>query len=598
MKKFFTVLISLAYFFTVQAQWTSDPGQNTLLSKGDTTYAYGEFRMNPQDSAYYHLYYYKVDDPAINYVIYLQKYDFNGVKQWADKGVLISNGPSMIWVPGVELVFNQDSCIYLAYSRLEPPGGSGDSLLHMRLNKVTNQGVKLWGDEGIDISDPENFGDYGPHLMVASDNNVVISFDVSFLDESLEFLDSYKTRVAKYAPDGSLLWAHTIPQNPGNMDWGSRLLELDDNKTMIVYKHDTIFKDPDTAAYWYDQSLRSWQYDADGSPVFDRPKHIFKYPLLLSDLWINPINCRKDKNGGVYVAANYFENYVFKTFIQYIDENSDTVWPKPVTVSADELMNTDRGSFSMEYIDESDELLIFWIEKVLEQESSRNSIMGQKINKDGQRIWGENGKLFHPIVSMMDTIFGWPVVKLLSDGHALFCYMEYVSAEAMVYIRAEKFDYDGMMVWPAQTMVSNRPDLKNALRVSDEINEQCVAIWELDLHEMHNENSILYGQNIKSDGQIGTWIAESDMAGFIELYPNPVSNKASVKIKLHGKNSLKDASISIYDVQGKMVGSFNVSALQLHDSEIELPLQGIQEGLYLVYIKTPDVITACKLLVY
>ena len=597
MKKLFLLFLGVIAGCFLQAQWVSDPSTNTRLSNEDTSYAYGVFRACPIDSSYYHLYFLHTDDPSVNFVIYLQKYDYNGVQQWENEGVLISGGPQRKWTSGMNMAFSPDNCLYVAYSRLLSPTGSTDTLVHIFLNKVSLDGEKLWGNEGIDISDPNDFGDYGPELLVTQQNNVVISYDNLCLDESLENFDTYKVKVKQFAPDGTLMWSQLIPRNPANMDWGSRLAEMDNQKLMILYNHDSIFEDPDTAAFWYDQCIRSWPLDIDGNPVFEHPKQVFKYPRLFSDVWINPIECLKDKNGGVYFSANYTQNYVFRTFIQYLDENSDTLFPHAMSISTGDLANTDRGSYSMAYNDLMDELVVFWIEKILDPTNPRNSIMGQKFNIEGQRVWEENGKLFHPVVSMFDTIYGWPVLKHANDGQLLFIYLENIIADQKVNLKAEKYNPDGTMSWPEQILMSDRPDLKTGLCVTNEVNEQFVATWNLDLHEYHIPNSVLYGQNIKTNGHIGTGINDyTNKEISASIFPNPVGKEQAVNIKLTTQSS-SDLSIRLINLQGQEILTWGNTRLSVGENVVEIPLNHIPDGIYLINIVTAEGLYNGKLIV-
>ena len=159
--------------------------------------------------------------------------------------------------------------------------------------------------------------------------------------------------------------------------------------------------------------------------------------------------------------------------------------------------------------------------------------MVQKFNMEGQHVWEENGKLFHPVVSMFDTIYGWPVLKHANDGQLLFFYLENIIADQKVNLKAEKYNPDGTMSWPEQILMSDRPDLKTGLCVTNEVNEQFVATWNLDLHEYHIPNSVLYGQNIKTNGHIGTDIIHYiNKETAVTVFPNPVNNEQVVKIKM------------------------------------------------------------------
>jgi len=594
MKKLLLLFLSFVTCSLIQAQWISDPDVNTLLSTGDTTYSYGEFRVNPQDSSYYNLYYNHVDDPTVNFVIYLQKFDFNGVKQWQDKGILVSNAANRTWVPGLNMAFNQDSCIYVAYSKVIPQQGTEDTLVHMCMNKITQNGEKLWGDEGIDISEPDAFGDYEPELLVSNANNIVISYSNSILDDFLG-MEVSKVKIKQYSPDGSLLWWHDMPLNQGQMDWGSRLVQMDNN-IMILYKHDTIYEDPDTAAYRFYQSIHSWQFDENGNPVFDQPKNVFNYPYLLGEVPLAPIKYQKDKNGGLYFSTGYESYLVFHTFVQYLDENSDTLFPHAMKVSTNDFPSTDRGDYDLGYFEESDELAVIWIEKVYETGNEKVSILGQKFNKDGQRLWDENGMVLHSFVSMNDKKYSWSVVKNSSDNNVVFLYMEYLMQNEIVNVRAEKLNSEGAMVWPKQTLLSSRPDVKAFLFVTNEIDEQFVATWDLDLGAGYN--NILYGQNIKTDGQIGTGI--NDMINPISklsIYPNPMDNVGVFKIRLKTQNptSLK---IRMINIHGQEIISHETGRLPVGENEVEVPLNGIHEGLYVIYFVANNNISSCKIIVY
>jgi|GEM_PF-5789862 len=91
---------------------------------------------------------------------------------------LIVSAMTAQWVSGVELIPNQDSCINVAYSKVAFYPGPQDSANRIFMNKVTKNGIKLRGEEGIQVSESTACFSYSPVLLNTEDNQVCIGYEV------------------------------------------------------------------------------------------------------------------------------------------------------------------------------------------------------------------------------------------------------------------------------------------------------------------------------------------------------------------------------------------------------------------------------------
>ncbi len=593
------ILMALTFSFVVQAQWTDNPLQNNLLSGADSTYSYGEFRVNPIDSSYYLFYYHKVADSALNYALYLKKYNFHGVSQWGELGLLIDDAPNKTWVPGVDIAFSNDSRIYLGYTSYTTDTITGDDVAHIHLNALTLSGEKLWGNHGIEISNPESYADFGITLLVTDEQNLLASYEQYFKNEELQIDMSFLV-TKQYSPQGELQWSYSPPIEDKQYQLDATLVKTE-GRNMCVYKQDQVTVINDTTTM-FDQVLMAQQFDEAGTPLFAHPKLLFTYNHYFNDPPMMPYKLTPDNNGGFYLASFYAEHITadFQLFVQRMDPYAEPLfYPNPVPVAIRFGVHIERADFDMACFKDSPELLIVWVEREGMGVDATERIVGQKISQEGVRRWGIEGMEIYPPLYTIDEKYGWVNVKQASDGNNLIFHLDYLSEDQSVKVIARKIDEDGNKVWTDDAVLSSSDSEKRGLDVTEEIDGQWVATWNKHLEWMesgiHNVD-ILYGQNITSRGSIGTGIFAWSKASIdFNLFPNPARDRVQLEIQ---STTNERAQITVLNTAGQKVIQVESWPLYPGSNAYTLPVQSLKSGLYVVQVKLGTGMAAAKLQVY
>jgi len=569
----------ILYVNIISAQWVSDPSANTLLAGVDTAYAYGEMVGNSHDSASYLLYYKSTSPIPPFFKLYLQKIDYHGYRKFGNDGILIDPGPNKTWVAGVAVVPNQDSCVYVAYSKVLFYPGPQDTITAIFMNKVTKNGVKLWGDEGIRVSKGSTTcSSYSPYLLATEDNQVCVGYIT--IDSTLTPTGSLQNVILrKLSASGTLVWEYTFPKGSAEFNWGVSMHPMDNGNILAICRHDsTDFNDTS-----FMQSLWAQKFDANGLPLFAQPKNILSYPKYTGDYPMTLVHVESNSANGFYIGVAYDEGSVtIQTFVQQIDANANTLFPEPVPVIIDAANDLERTDFGIRYLPETQELLVIWAEKKFTTHEA--SILGQKISSAGTRVWGDSGKELYPKITMMDSTYAFLTLRKSGTNESILFFMKRITSSAAISSYAAKFDANGNSVWAKTVLISNKPGSTIALMALEEIGSQLVAYYSYKVDSAHNHQSKgqLYGQNIYNNGSIGVGVEEIVATSFpMNVFPNPASDYVSVDFQLESSSIL---NASLWSSDGRMIRTWEYSKAPTGHSQLLFDVKGIPDGFYILKV--------------
>ncbi|MDD4602891.1 MAG: T9SS type A sorting domain-containing protein [Bacteroidales bacterium] len=559
------------------AQWVSDPSANTLLAGVDSAYAYGEMVGNSNDSASYLLYYKSTLPKAPFFNLYLQKIDYHGYRKFGNDGILIDPGPNRTWVSGVAVVPNQDSCVYVAYSKVQFYPGPEDTVNAIFLNKLTKNGVKMWGDEGVQISKGSTAcSSFSPYLLVTEDNQVCIGY-ITIDSVGTPIGNFQNVILKKLSATGTLIWEYTFPREFAEFNWGVSMYPTANGNIMAICRHDsTDFSDTS-----FLQSLWAQKIDANGLPLFAHPKNILSYPKYTGDYPMTMVHVERNSEDGFYVGVAYDQGAVsIQTFIQHIDADANTLFPEPVPVVIDAATDLERADFGIRYLPETQELLVVWAEKNFSTHTA--SILGQKISSTGTRIWGDSAKELYPKVSMLDSTYAFLTLRKSGINESILFFMKRITSSAAIFSYANKLDPDGNSVWGKTTLLSNKSGNNVALLALEEVGNQWVAYYtdQMDTTYSHLCKGQLFGQNIFNNGSIGVGVKEIvPVLSSLTVYPNPASGNISVDFELETSSNIQAA---LWSQDGRMIRNWEFSNVSVGKSHLSFDVKGIPDGLYIL----------------
>lgn len=591
-KSIFIICSLILTVNSAMAQWVSDPSVNTLLAGVDTACAYGEMVGNSNDSASYLLYYKSTAPNPPFFKLYLQKIDYHGYRKFGNDGILIDPGPNKTWVAGVAVVPNQDSCVYVAYSKVLFYPGPQDTVTAIFMNKVTKNGVKLWGDEGIRVSKGSTTcSSYSPYLLATEDNQVCVGYIT--IDSTLTPTGSLQNVILrKLSSAGTLVWEYTFPQGSAEFNWGVSMHPMDNGNIMAICRHDsTNFNDTS-----FMQSLWAQKFDANGLPLFAKPKNILSYPKYTGDYPMTMVQVESNSEDGFYIGVAYDEGVItIQNFIQQIDANANTLFPEPVPVIIDAATNLERTDFGIRYLPETQELLVIWAEKNFTTHTA--SILGQKISSMGTRVWGDSAKEFYPKISMMDSTYAFLTLRKSGTNESILFFMKRISPSAAIYSYASKLDPSGNSVWGKTVLLSNKSGSNIGLIALEEIGSQWVAYYidQMDSAHYHQSKGQLYGQNIFNNGSIGVGVEEIVATSFpMTVFPNPAFDHISVDFKLASSSII---NASLWSSDGRMIQTWEYSKVAAGHSQLLFDVKGIPDGFYVLKVRDGNRSSTAKVMI-
>ena len=182
MKKILLLLfVSLAL-----SQWSSEPDSPQLLGSGvqaqvKATSDGGVYVAWLTDMGGYH--------------VYLQRFNSEGVAQFEDGGMLISDNSNASWIAVFHMNLDVDSENNAIITVLDERSGPWNVYAY----KIAPDGSLIWGDDGLALSSSNNTN-YSPRLAVFPDNSVVVTWSVE--DSAVRF--------QRISADGNLMWGDGI----------------------------------------------------------------------------------------------------------------------------------------------------------------------------------------------------------------------------------------------------------------------------------------------------------------------------------------------------------------------------------------------------
>ena len=98
----------------------------------------------------------------------------------------------------------------------------------------------------------------------------------------------------------------------------------------------------------------------------------------------------------------------------------------------------------------------------------------------------------------------------------------------------------------------------------------------------HKPELVIEGTNLKSAKAILDFTSDADM----RIYPNPMQTGYKLIFELSGFENETEATISIMDISGRIAYSTNVQTQDIASQEIQISLDGVSAGMYMVSVRS------------
>ena len=471
MKKYILIfLISMSANFTSFAQWVDDPVVNSVVCDLGGEQAVPHIAFDNTGNFYVGFY----SSDAGNYDIRLQYYNFSGIAQWANNGILISDKTQNTWITEWDLgVDNNGNCV-IAFNDVR------DGNANIYAYSISPSGSFRWGADGIQLtSDPQD--EYVPSISVTSSNNAIVAWSRPTSSES-------EIVMQKITPSGTLAWGSAgITFQSGSQSYtGARVLGVDgDNYIMGFYKETGNF--PALTRHIYVQKFNGsgntiWTSDvlvsnANGISAFTNFTIASDNSNGIILAWMD------DRNGDNNINAS----------VQRVLSDGSITWPSNGSSCMTSTSNSNQNP-QLLGVNGNNETLVSWSKKNSGQ--TQTAIAGQKFSDTGALLWGNDGIEF---IAMSSDVSGVVGGSIFSGTSALIVYDEWVSGSSIYsHIKGIGVDDAGSIIWsPASTLMAGRTTEKVHIVNSDMHNDMLIAVWE------EGSSSDIYMQNIYTDGTIG-----------------------------------------------------------------------------------------------
>ncbi len=401
-----------------------------------------------------------------NYNVRLQRLDNQGNKLWEENGILVSDHPSMTWLTDWDMTADHDNHAILTWQDIRSDGNNNTVAY-----RIAPDGTFVWGEDGIMLSNSTAF-DAAPKVTVTDANNAVFAWQA----ENVIIMQ-------KISPDGTKQWGEWgITFSSDNTYSWPQLLPVGDDEVILKFYDDS-------GPVWAPtRHLLAQKFDADGEAVWPSITIINDEGNIQA--WHQILSFINDGNDGFYIAWHDFtlSGTQASAWIQHVDSNGQ------VQFETNGLLLSTRINFNQFYPSvakpENDEnVYVYWRE--VNGEQNQWGIYGQKVSPEGNRIWGDEGKIIYVV-----------------GGEAYYPYLADAVDEDVVILyengsdqlKAARIDSNGSFVWePSDVAVSDNTSAKVHLSASAFDGNQWVFAWE----DSRSGNDDIYAQNLNKNGSIG-----------------------------------------------------------------------------------------------
>ena len=460
MKKLFFIIIALAAFVTLQAQWVNNPAQNTFLA--NTAADAGEVYLATSPNGNIYVQWSQFGPNSWSPT--LQLIDPTGVPQWATSGIHPSYHQMASWSQGFAMVATSDNAVVTCFAT------EADQTIAIKINP---DGSYAWGEQGLTL-----FGGVGnsrTELLAGDDGGVwALGTDI----------DTGKLYVCYIEADGTLNPTITISDNNGKLCMFGLMVPTN-NGIFVVYE-----KEQWAYTYFYEKEIWVEGYNKNGEAISTPAK--LMDPQTIGGSYSHYVV--PDGLGGGYVyiwhpAIQSFNVYVFHFNAQGVSTIQD-LNGVPVHDTSTSYYYLDANA-TVDPI--THDLLIAYIETDAQYQALCR-VYVNRITTTGYRAWG-NGNV------VLDYGTDNTCSDLLIDAHpygTMFSLI-YNEQDYNSIVKAKGFDMDCHEQWT--TVMSSqaypRSMCKNTTGFMGSMN---VVAWA---NNTNNGPGGLYGQNIGWDGGMG-----------------------------------------------------------------------------------------------
>ncbi len=515
------LLVSLlALPLVATAQWSADPLLNLSIADRTSEQVIPKIAATPDGGCYVGWF----DLSSGSYQVYLQRLDAAGNEQWSHNGILVSAHPQNSWLVDWDMMADSNGNAVLVF--VDARAGSDWDVNAYSLSPA---GDFLWGDDGIALSDNDDF-EASPNVTETADGDFVVVWsrgpDVGDGD----------IRMQRISPAGSLLLAAggiSVAAEAGKSPSFCDLAPAGPDGVVVTWIRDTRY-------YYSARHLRAERFEADGSSSWGAPVEV--YDAASVPMGYQHEIC-SDGAGGAVLLWHSALTSIFNSYVQHLDASGAELWPhNGMSVSTLGGMNHISPSFTHDTA--TGDTYVFWDERNSSQ--SQWGLFGQRFDAAGNRLWGASGMEFLPT----STLYVSTIRALPAPGGAMVFWIDEPTGYGSDRVRGLRLNEDGDSQWgPAPVEIATTPSVKARLPVAASPSGSALLVWEDDRAGTVD----VYGQSVNPDGSLGVATGlppTPDAAVRLAAHPNPFNPKTTLSFELTVSARTR---LDIYDAGGRHV---------------------------------------------
>jgi len=480
-KVLFTIFLLFLVAFYTNAQFTSNPDENTQLSNLSGEQAIPKIAVCSDGSMYVSWF----SNESGNYNMRLQYLDVDGNAQWEENGLLISDEPQMTWLTDYDLTVDPDNYAVITFQDIRETDNNPVGY------RVSPAGTMAWGESGIMLSDNANF-EPAPKVCATEAGNLIFAWQSQG--------DASEVHLQKVSPAGDLLWGDGIALFETGIEYTAPYLQPADGDYVFLIWH------KETGPFWApNRGLYVQKLNTDGS--FMWPEDVEIFAPVASGAVVSLVICRDNDGGIIFSKYGNDSGTHFNCWVNHMSADGTLTMPaNGVLVSTS--MSQNHMYPAPSFLPETEEIVVFFSEQDLNQ--NMRGLYAQKIDLLGNRLWSDNGIVLIPL---SNNDYSLPQANGYMDM-AICVYGAYEFGNfSDEKVQAVMLDSEGNYVWDDEFIDMSTVQSAKLHRTMTPVHSgQWVAVWG----DERNGNRDIYAQNIHLDGSMGPGAAANGkLQGFV-----------------------------------------------------------------------------------
>ncbi len=452
--KLLFVVAAIMSCMSVMGQWNKST--ETLLSWSEETLDDNvEMELTPNGSVWFFTQILYSQETSTRLTSCLSMVDSEGNRP-LEQAIIVSDYPSKAWIAvGKTLYVDSEGNAIVAVSDRRKGIEEYESYT---VYKISPEGEFLWGEDGITL-DGENVYSLVSGMSICQLEDSSYIFAWMHNHESNDNL--FSIEMQRISAEGEMLWnADDVRLHVDNENYSyPYVVNGGNNQVIMLYAKGT------------SQDLYARKLDSDGATVWSEDTRIYNGGWGSIPIW-TLIDVHPSGDGGLIASWSDDRYYtqIESAYMAYVKSNGEIGFTSEngQMLGYAGLRSLDVSSY---YDDTSDSFYAIWRESSAGQSSNR--VVAQRISKEGELLWGENGLE----IEKMNNNYSYSDFSIQStdDNEIAFFYLQSSSSTEQIPIVATVHTSD--TTFRAKSCISNYISNKRNLQSTPAYNDNWLVSW-------------------------------------------------------------------------------------------------------------------------